>query len=173
MHHPPRLLTNAALLLVLSSASLLLGAPRAFGQERMEEKREEEESEQARRADVPQAVEAAFRKKYPQAEIVGTDVEHENGSTFYEVESRNAGFTRDLLYRPDGHIYEIEEQIGTDALPQAVRQAAEEHGQIVKAERISRGSTTEYEVAVRQGGEAHEMVLNAKGQVIERSEEED
>src|SRR3982751_3687817 len=69
--------------------------------------------------DVPPAGIAAFKAAYPNATVRGYAKEKENGKIFYEIESKEGGIMRDVLYKPDGTISEVEETVATTGLPAA------------------------------------------------------
>jgi hypothetical protein len=117
--------------------------------------------------DLPPAVLAAFEKAYPKAEIKGVSEEKgENGKMEYEIESIEGKTGRDVAYLADGKVIEIEE---TCVLPDAVRKALDQKypkGKVEKAEKITRGSTVEYEAVVEVGEKKSEVVLDPAGKVI-------
>ena len=61
------------------------------------------------RAKVPTPVLAAFARAYPRAVIRGYNSEIEAGVKRYEIESLDAHKTRDVLYKADGTVAEVEE----------------------------------------------------------------
>lgn len=128
------------------------------------------QSEQKIKAkDLPGAITAAFQKAYPNAKIKGTSKEVENGKTMYEVESVDGKINRDLLYNADGTCAEIEETIPVKALPGGVADALKKgfpKGKVMKAEKLTKGETVQYELVVQSGKEKHEVVFDAKGAIV-------
>ncbi len=119
--------------------------------------------------DMPDAVITAFNKTYPNATALGYDIENENGGKFYEIESKDGDIRRDLLYNADGSIFEIEEVMNISDLPaQVVSSVAMNYpkGTITKAERVTKGSDTLYEVVVKTGKRKREVRLNGSGDII-------
>jgi hypothetical protein len=119
--------------------------------------------------DLPAAVMAAFQKAYPNAKIKGTSKEVENGKTQFEVESVDGKINRDLLYSADGMCIEIEETIPLKALPKEVADALTKgfpKGKVLKAEKLTKGETIQYEMAIQSGKEKHEVVFDAKGSIV-------
>jgi hypothetical protein len=67
-----------------------------------------QEKKANKKTPTPAAVLSAFKKAYPDAVIMSTDKELTGGKTYYEVESVDGSTRRDLLYLPDGTVYEKE-----------------------------------------------------------------
>ena len=119
--------------------------------------------------DLPPSVVSSFEKSYPNAAIEGIGKEKENGVTYYEVESVDGKTRRDLLYRTDGAVVEIEETISTAAIPGPVAKTFSERftGYIlVKAEKVTRGSDVSYELTIKGGKGKKEVVFNPAGKVL-------
>lgn len=120
-------------------------------------------------SDMPKAVIESFNKMYPNASAIGYDIEKENGSKFYEIESKEGDIRRDLLFNEDGSINEIEEHINISDLPANVVSGVSANypkGTITKAEKVTKGSETLYEVIVKTGKKKLEVRLNANGEII-------
>ena len=118
--------------------------------------------------DLPTAIASAFAKDYPNATIKGWSTEKNKGVLCYEVESLDGKTRRDLIYSAAGAVLEIEESVQSIDLPQAVSLAiskAYPKGVVKTAEKLTRGSFTGYEVAVRQGKKTHEVVLDSEGTI--------
>src|SRR5580765_5347594 len=69
------------------------------------------------------AVDAAFRKAYPNATVKHVSKETEGGTTVYEVESVDAGRRRDINYNPDGTVILYEEELKASEVPAVVLDA--------------------------------------------------
>ncbi len=120
------------------------------------------------RKDLPAPVLAAFQRDYPQAKLVEATRETENDSVFYEIESKQAGVKRDLLYRPNGALVSVEEKMKPGDLPAFVRDSLKkEHpkGKIKSAEKITRGGVTSFEVVMKDGKRLLEIGLAPDGTV--------
>ena len=119
--------------------------------------------------DLSALVSAAFQKAYPHAKITGANKEVKDGKTFYEIESIDGKVERNLLYTPDGVIYEIEEGIETGKLPALVKTCAQTEypkGKIEKSEKIMRGETVEFELLIASGDKRIELVVDASGKIV-------
>lgn len=117
---------------------------------------------------LPSAVEKAFAKAYPKAVIDRWVAEDREGQPVFEVESHEGTQKRDLIYSTDGHLIESEEAVTVAALPSEIRQAVQKaypHATLVNAERVIRGTTSEYEVRLR-GAAVKEVVVNASGVIV-------
>jgi hypothetical protein len=134
-----------------------------------EGKKEEGAEKKIPKKDVPTAVMLAFQKAYPKAQIVGTSRETEDSTFYFEIESRDGKVKRDLLYKADGTVKEIEESVTNAELPAAIREAiAKEYpkGVIQKGEKTTRDNVVEYELIVKNGKDKMEVVLNETGKIV-------
>src|SRR5215472_12601826 len=77
-------------------------------------------SKPAPKVTLPPAIDAAFKKAYPNATIKNVSKEKENGVEVYEVESLDGNQPRDLIYKADGTVVEYEEQVPESSVPAAV-----------------------------------------------------
>ena len=78
---------------------------------------------QTPRSTATPAIEAAFKKAYPNATIKNVTKEIEDGKTLYEVESVDNGKRRDIIYNPDGSVVIIEDEMTQAEFPAAVAAA--------------------------------------------------
>jgi hypothetical protein len=119
--------------------------------------------------DVPPAVIAAFKAAYPNATVRGYAKEKENGKLFYEIESKEGGIMRDVLYKPDGTVSEVEETVATTDLPAAAQELLKTKyatAVVAKAEKTTNGDKIEYEVVARRGKRRMTFVFDAEGKVV-------
>jgi hypothetical protein len=117
---------------------------------------------------APDAVMTAFQKAYPDADILNVSKESKDGRDYFEVESIDGKVRRDLLYLADGTVFEIEEQISPDALPESIADGLNAEypgGEIQRVEKITRGDSVEYEVLLENNEENIEVVLEANGTI--------
>jgi hypothetical protein len=121
--------------------------------------------------DLPAAVSAAFQKAYPKAKILGASTETEKGVKYYEVESKDGSMRRDLLYTQDGKVYETEETVAPGDLPETVKAALLKelpNAKILKAEKTTRESAVEYEMAVTVKGKKYSISIDPAGKILEK-----
>jgi len=121
---------------------------------------------------------SAFQKAYPKAEIKGAAKEDEDGQIVYEIESVDGKQMRDILYSAEGKVLELEEAIPFKTLPEAVQKTIKENypdAEVEKAEKITKGETTNYEVVLENDDETLEIKLDSQGKIVksESSEEND
>ena len=103
---------------------------------------------------VPAVVLSSFQKRYPQASVLGYEEEVEHGKTFYEIESKDGAIRRDILFVASGEIAEIEEVVPNTDVPLAIQQAGKAQfpqAEIHRAEKVTRGGRTYYEIGFKQG----------------------
>jgi hypothetical protein len=125
-----------------------------------------QEEKEMTQKDLPPAVLQAFEKAFPKAVITGVGREEIMG---FEIESKDGNIQRNLVYLPDGNLFETEEACDAKALPDAIQKTiakAYPKGEIEKAEKITRGSVVEYEVEIEAGEQENEVVLDPAGMVI-------
>jgi hypothetical protein len=121
--------------------------------------------------EAPKAVMTAFHKAYPKAEIKSVDTESQDGTTYYEIESMDGSTRRDILYKEDGTAYEIEESISGENLPAAVKKTIDAEfpgGELKKADKITRGDTTQFETLLENNEKGVEVVLDSSGKILSR-----
>ena len=128
--------------------------------------------------DMPGAVIQSFNNTYPDAQAVGYDIEKEHGNKYYEIESKEGSIKRDILFKEDGTIQEVEESMSvSDLPPDAVNSIESKYpgGKITNAETITKGSETFYEVIVKTKKKKYEVQVKADGMIIndENGNEED
>lgn len=117
---------------------------------------------------LPSAIERAFAKAYPKATIDRWVAEERQGQPVFEVESHEGTQKRDLIYTPKGQLLEFEEAVAVGALPAVVRQGVQKaypHAALVNAERVVRGTISEYEVLLK-GAAVKEVVVSATGVIL-------
>jgi len=153
---------RCALAIILFSGVLSLAAA-------AEGKKEEGPEKKIAKKDVPVAVMSAFQTAYPKAEIVGTNQETEDSTVYYEIESRDGKVKRDVLYKADGTVKEMEERVAKADLPAAIKEAiAKEYpkGTIHRVEKNTRDGVVGYEVMVKNGKDHMEVVLDESGKIL-------
>ncbi|MDP4114590.1 MAG: PepSY-like domain-containing protein [Bacteroidota bacterium] len=127
-----------------------------------------QETKKGKKKNIPQVVLDSFNKSYPKAIIRGTDIEKEDGKTFYEIESLDGKVKRDLLFLPDGKIAEIEETISPNDLPAVIKNSitsAMPKAKILKAEMITKNDVISYELIVKDGKFKKEIALDKAGKI--------
>ena len=124
---------------------------------------------------VPEKVLISFNKSYPRATINTIEKEKIKDQVYYEFEIKIGENKRTVIYLENGNLYAIEEEIQIKALPQNVIDAlvkAYPEGEIYEAERIIRGSETEYEVVIEleEGKKTieYEIIITSKGEIVSK-----
>jgi len=123
-------------------------------------------------AKLPAPILAAFTKAYPNATIKGASKETEDGKTVWEVESIDNGLARDLVYNLDGSVVEFEEQTEPATLPAAVTAALKAKypkASITKAEKLMKGTTLTYEMALK-GAAVKSVEITPDGKIVPAAE---
>ncbi|MBI3469901.1 MAG: hypothetical protein HY013_00925, partial [Candidatus Solibacter usitatus] len=92
--------------------------------------------------DLPPAVQKTVAEQSKGAIVRGLAKEVEDGKTFYEVELKVKGRTRDVLIDPTGAVVSVEQEVALDSMPGAARAASEKgagKGRIVLVESVTAG----------------------------------
>jgi len=122
---------------------------------------------------VPAAILKAVKDKFPKADLKEAAKETEDGTTLYEVSLRHDGHNYDVTLREDATFAEIEKEIVAGDLPRPVAEAVKAKypkAEVGKAEEVSKGETRTFEVHLKDGDKAREMVLDAAGKILEEEE---
>jgi uncharacterized membrane protein YkoI len=118
--------------------------------------------------DVPAPALAAATKAYPKAQVKGWEKETKDGKTLYEVTMASGGAKWQVVFEADGAFVAREEVIPVTSLPSAVRDAVKAKypkATLHSAEKITRATTTEYEVGVKNAPKK-ELVLTSDGKIL-------
>lgn len=122
---------------------------------------------------LPAAVKKAIKKKFHKAEIQRASKEVEDGTTTYEVSLEVEDRPVDVTLSADGSILEIEKVIPFEQVPARVKQALAKKypaAKITKVEAVTRGEDgpAVYEIAI-----STEIVLDAKGNFVDATDEDE
>ena len=124
-----------------------------------------------KKQDVPKNIRDAFQKDYPQVKTIGYSKEIVDGTVFYEIESTEADIHRDVTYAADGSLVSVEETLPFEEMPEAVRATISSEypkATIGRCEKVTKSSTTEYEILVSLGKIKHELVLDETGTIVKK-----
>lgn len=114
---------------------------------------------------LPAAVDAAFKKAYPNATIKNVSHETEDGQEQYEIESTNNGRTLDVNYKPDGSLLVVEEGVTAAEVPAAVTAAIAKRypkATVTTRERVTENTKTYYEIGLK-GAAVRSVQLSSDG----------
>jgi len=131
---------------------------------------------------LPLAAKTALDTLYPNAEIEEVEVEKE-GLKAYEVELEQNGQEVEVTLALDGTLMEVETEITTQALPEAVAKAIETAAEGAIVNEVSKETTyavvelvklnqpqTSYEAKLCKEGTICEIEVAADGTILEQSE---
>lgn len=123
-------------------------------------------------SEVPKAVRAAVTAAYPKAHAARFEREDEGGKVAYEVLLEADGARFELVVSSDGKVLEEERRIELTQAPEAVRKglAASRYAtaKVTGVEKITKTDhpqTPDFEIAVLQGNEKHELVFRHTGEL--------
>jgi hypothetical protein len=134
-------------------------------------------------AKLPEAVKKTFDAKFPNAMIEKAESEKEGGVTVWDIEFRDGRKHKETDIAEDGKMLESTEQVAQKSLPKeamkAIKKAAE-GGKINRTEKVDilyeikdgkwakvDKSKTQYEANVTKGEQTSDIIVDAKGKVIE------
>src|SRR5262249_54155556 len=104
------------------------------------------------------------------APLTDFSVEKEHGSTFYEASWKGEHGNVDGLVTPTGDLVEIEEQVASDRLPQAVLNAAQKQAGPGATLKFEKKTEIFYEAHFKKGDRFYEITLYPDGRIVEREE---
>jgi len=119
--------------------------------------------------DVPNVVIQSFQGSYPKAIIKGFSKELKEGSVLYEIESVEGKIHRDITYASDGSLISIEESFPCKNLPKAVQTTISHKypkAKIHICEKVTKSSTIQFEILLRQESGKVEVLLNPDGTIV-------
>ncbi len=93
---------------------------------------------------LPVAVISSFQKTYPKAKIYSVNVEQKDTCVYYNIECKDGVAHRNILYAPDGNIFEKRESVSPGSIPENVQTSLESrfrHSKVQSAQKIVRDST--------------------------------
>ena len=120
--------------------------------------------------EVPKAVMKSVRGRFPEARLKQASKETDDGRVHYEIRLRHGGHDYDVTLKDSGAFVEIEESLSPAELPESVTDAITAryaNAQIGRAERITRGERTHFEIHLRDGNASHELDLDRDGMILE------
>ena len=135
-----------------------------------------DEAQDTGKIEVPYAVMAAFQKSYPDTKVSGYDKEVVNGKNHFEIETMVDKLEKTYVYLEDATLVQIEEEILAKSLPEIVLASinkAHPKCEIDEADKITRGTTVEYEVVVEVGEKEMELLLALDGKILSSAQFED
>ena len=127
--------------------------------------------------DVPQAIQAAVKARFPQGKMTEASKEVEKGKTIYEVEVEDGDTEYDVAATAEGKILEVEKEITVASLPKAVTAAVEakypgatikEAEALLSPDKAGSTDTQSYELAVTLSTKkARELTVSPEGKILE------
>ncbi len=127
-----------------------------------------------KQSDLPAAVAKAIVAQSQGATVKGYSTEKENGQTMYEAEMTVNGHSKDVLFDAGGVVVEVEEEVGLDAVPPAVKAglvAKAGKGKILKVESLTKqGKLVAYEAQVMTGKKRSEIQVGPDGKALPKEQ---
>ena len=131
--------------------------------------------------DLPKAVRAAVKAKFPEGKLIKAAKEEDEGKTIYEVVVEEDDAKIDVAVSAKGKILEVERTIEPKELPKAVAATLKSKypkARIKKAERVVKYEDDEEEkffevLLASKGKEDVEVKLSAKGKILDDKDDEE
>jgi len=146
---------NMRIIALLSAAAALSTAVAAEKKVKME--------------DLPAAVRQSAQEqlKAPNTVLGGISAETEKGKTFYELETKVSGRSRDLLLDSAGKVVEIEEEVDLAKIPAPARAAIQKKAgkaSITMVESLTKSAGVEaFEAHIKKGARDVEYAVTPEG----------
>ena len=120
--------------------------------------------------DLPPALQKTAKKQEQRGTTVsGYNKEIENGKTFFEVETRVNGKSRDILMDESGAVVEVEQQVEIGNVPFGAMQGLKREAagaNILHVESVTKGGKVSYEAVILRNGKKKEIAVNADGTAL-------
>ena len=121
------------------------------------------------RSEIPEAVLKAFELAYPEAIVSAYCVVLVEEKKIYQVETKREDLEVDFFYLADGTLYQIEEDIPLNSLPELVAESVKKAFSITKideASKVTRGETILFVIDVEVGETEYELVISPTGKIL-------
>jgi hypothetical protein len=105
-------------------AGLVTAATLAWADDKKDEKKEDK-AEKIAADKLPEKIKATINKRLPGAEITSAEKEKEDGKVVYDIELKSEGRKYEMDILEDGTIVEIEKEVASKDVPEAVTKAIE------------------------------------------------
>jgi hypothetical protein len=122
--------------------------------------------------DVPAAALKAFEAAFPKVKVNAYIKETEDSKIFFEFETVEGTTKRDILYKSDGTLVEVEEILTPATVPTEIAKAITADmpkAKIVGGEKTTKGTDVTYEVKITVGKKMGKVVLSADGKIIKKT----
>lgn len=152
----------------------LSSAGELIDEEESENEAEEEEGEkEVKLSEVPEAVQAAFRKAAGANPLRKIEQETDDGVSAYEAEFEADGVKQSVKCSASGDVMELEKEINVRALPMAVIEGLREEYPQATLESAESVQVFFYEVELKENGKTFEVKVFASGDVDDDEDEDD
>jgi uncharacterized membrane protein YkoI len=143
--------------------------------------RAEDKAEKVPLDKVPKAVMDAIKGRFPEAEISSVEKEKEDGKIVYDIELKHKGRKYEMDILEDGTIVEIEKEVASKDVPEAVTKAVEARypkctiEEVMEVNKVKGKEETpdHYEVTIVTAEKKKmELVVSLDGKSVKTEEEE-
>src|SRR6266568_193379 len=129
---------------------------------------------------LPQKIKDSIKGRFPGAEVTSAEKENEKGQIMYDIELKHEGRKYEMDIKEDGTIVEIEKEIASKDVPEAITKAVKKKfpmATIKEVMEVSKVTGKEekpihYEVTIETDGKKKEVVVSLDGKTVKGEGEE-
>ncbi len=152
----------------------LSSAGELIDEEESENEAEEEEGEkEVKLSEVPEAVQAAFRKAAGANPLLKIEQETDDDVSTYEAEFEADGVKQGIECSASGDLLEMEKEVEVRSLPAAVIEGLREEYPQATLESAESVQVFFYEVELKENGKTFEVKVSASGDVDDDEDEDE
>jgi len=128
---------------------------------------------------LPQKIKDAVQGRFPGAEITSAEKEKEKGEIVFDVELKHEGRKYEMEIKEDGTIAEIEKEIASKDVPEAITIAVKRKfptaaiKEVMEVNKVTgkEEKPIHYEVTIETDGKAKEVIVSLDGKIAKSDEE--
>ncbi len=129
---------------------------------------------------LPQKIKDSIKERFPGAEVTGAEKENENGQIMYDIELKHKGRKYEMDIKEDGTIVEIEKEIASKDVPEAITKAVKKKyptatiKEVMEVNKVTgkEEKPLHYEVTIETGGKTKEVIVSLDGKTVKAEGEE-
>src|SRR5712692_3063332 len=129
---------------------------------------------------LPQKIKDSIKDRFPGAEVTSAEKENENGKVMYDIELKHEGRKYEMDIKEDGTIVEIEKEIASKDIPEAITKAVKKKYPTSTIKEVMEVNTVtgkeekpiHYEVTIETDGKKKEVVVSLDGKEVKAEGEE-
>lgn len=140
----------------------------------------DEKAEKITADKLPQKVKDSIKDRFPGSEVTSAEKENEKGQVMYDIELKHEGRKYEMDIKEDGTIVEIEKEIASKDVPEAITKAVKKKyptatiKEVMEVNKVTgkEEKPTHYEVTIEMDGKKKEVVVSLDGKEVKGEGEE-